>query len=119
LNGKVDFSPKVEEACEQCQVWHLVVKRRQGKKVNPTYIRRLAKQAGVENPLSVGLQQACRHYRVADQWYLQLKAKAPEYRIEFLQDRALNKSGMVTLAEQKASKQNLRREWQWQDSRYL
>jgi len=36
--GKVDFSPKVEEAREQCQVWHLVVKWRQGKKVNPTYI---------------------------------------------------------------------------------
>jgi len=53
--GKVDFSLKVEEACVQRQVWHLVVQRRQGKKVNPSYIRRLARQAGVENPLSVDL----------------------------------------------------------------
>jgi hypothetical protein len=56
--GLVAFSPEVDLARKRRALWKLVVKKRQGKRVSSSLIRRKARQLGISCPLSVTSTQA-------------------------------------------------------------
>lgn len=101
--GFVDFSPQVDMARKRRWLWKQVVKKREGKHVSSSLIKRQAIQCGILCPLSVTLAQACQYFIAADQAYDELTCQAPSLRHEFLCDQVANKSGMVSAESQKAA----------------
>ena len=82
--GNVDFSPEVDLARKRRWLWQQVIKKREGKRVSATMLKRKARQCGILCPLSVTLAQAKVRYQEADAAYDALKQHAPSYRHEFL-----------------------------------
>jgi hypothetical protein len=117
--GLVAFSPEVDLARKRRALWKLVVKKRQGKRVSSSLIRRKARQLGISCPLSVTSIQAELRFQEADAAYDLIKRDAPSLRHEFLCDRASNKSGNVPREAQKAARRLLRQERQRSDARHL
>ena len=121
--GQVDFSPPVNIAGMRVRVWELVIKRKTARsrkeKVNAALIRRMAKKCDIERPMSVGLRQARRSLRAADQVYQELKSRHPDHRKDFLRKRAKNDDGTLTKAEQKAAKRLLYQERNRSDFRQV
>jgi hypothetical protein len=114
--GNVSFSPEVDKTRA---LWHLVLKKRNGKKISSSLVRRKARQLGILCPLSVTLAQAEQLYQEADGAYDEIKKHAHSLRHEFLCDRAVNKSGQVPSDAQKAAQRLLTHERQRNDARHL
>jgi hypothetical protein len=108
----IDFSPEVDKAQKLCALRHLVVKKCKGLRVSTSLIKRKARQLGIHCPLSVTLDQALALLQEADEAYSVLKKNAPSLRHEFLRDRASNRTGTVSINEQKAAKRLLTQERQ-------
>ena len=117
--GQVSYSPEVDHARKTRALWHLVVRKRRGKRVSSSLIRRKAKQLQIPCPLSVTLAQAKLRFQEADAAYDSLKQRAPSLCHEFLQDRAANKSGTVPAEAQKAAQRLLTHERQREEARRL
>ena len=117
--GQVSYSPEVDHARKTRALWHLVVRKRRGKCVSSSLIRRKAKQLQIPCPLSVTLAQAELRFQEADAAYDSLKQRAPSLCHEFLQDRAANKSGTVPAEAQKAAQRLLTHERQREEARRL
>ena len=70
------------------QIFRLVICKQLGKTVSSRKIKTLARAVGIEKPLSVTLQQACRHWKAADEAYRALKKCAPMLQLDFLHDQS-------------------------------
>ena len=75
--GEINYLPDFQTArgCHYC--WNMVIHKQLGKTVSSRKIKTLAWAVGIEKPLSVTLQQACRHWKAADEAYQALKKCAP------------------------------------------
>ena len=56
--GNIPFTPEVNKAGKCCQLWRLVVAKREGKRRSSKNIHRIAKACGIRQPLSITLEQA-------------------------------------------------------------
>ena len=115
--GEVDFSPQLSQARRQRDVWRLVRKLRSGRKVSSSLIKRKAQQCGITRPLSVTLKQAEAHLAKANKRYRDLKPRAPELRLQFLQEQARDPT--VSEAAQQAARRMMKEEEDRRAYRFL
>ena len=82
--GNVDFSPTMVTLGRRVELFSLIRRRKQGKRVGTRKIRRLAKKVNVTRPLSVSLEEAEELYRQALKDYAAFKPDASVYRYKYL-----------------------------------
>jgi hypothetical protein len=82
--GAVDFSPTLVTAGQRVELFKLIWKKKQGKNIKSTRLRRLAAKLKVEKPLSVTLEQAHDNFIEALRTYKKYKPDASVFRYDFL-----------------------------------
>jgi len=117
--GEVDWSPGVQGVRDKLEVWNLVVRLSQGKKINPGRIRRAARKAGIVSPLSCSLAEAIRYLRTTRQEYEKMKPNARALRKDYLYKKAYKQQQNVSESERKQALRLLREERQREAARYL
>lgn len=102
--GEIDFSPALEQARKLRALWHLVWKRKTGRKVSLQYIRKLARSLQVRTPLSCTEQEAATRRHKAAETYALLKPHGGMYRSDWLRERKQD-TGLSETARKQATAQ--------------
>jgi hypothetical protein len=71
--GEVDFSLELNKARQWKLLWKKIVWHKRGRRVSSSYIKRKARQCGVQCPLSCTLEQALWYRKTAIDEYEKLK----------------------------------------------
>ena len=82
--GQIDFSPELIVWAKRKEVWELVCRYRRGNKVSTTTIRRRARAAGEEHPLTATLEEAQARLTECEDQHVGLKPQSQELRRKFL-----------------------------------
>ena len=117
--GEVDFSPELGKARQRKLLWKKIVRKKRGYKVSSSYIKRKARQCGVQCPLSCTLDQAIRYRKTAIDEYEKLKPIAERLRKEHLWSQAHDHSETGNETTRKHAKRLLREEIQRETARHL
>lgn len=117
--GMVDWSPQFDKARQQLILWRMVVRKKQGKKIQTGRIRRKARRCGIQSPLSCSLRQAQVSCKAALDAYNKIKPKAAQLRTEYLYERMHDHSQSVSESDRLTAKRLLREERQRDGARHL
>jgi len=110
--GEVDWSPGVQEARDKLEVWNMVVRLHQGRKINPSRICRAARRVGIVSPLGCTLGEAIQYRCMTRQAYEKIKPNARALWKDYLYDKAFKQQEKVSASERKQALWLLREERQ-------
>ena len=82
--GTVPYSPELQSLAREGRMWDLVLKKRCGRKVSSSIIRRLTKKCKIECPLLYSRNGVSKKRNTARKKYAELKPKAKELRDQWL-----------------------------------
>ena len=82
--GEVPWSVELSEAGRLIQLWNLVLRKKYGRNVSSTYIKRVAKKCKVHNPMQLSIEDCICERNNASKLYRSIKKDAKAHRKQFI-----------------------------------
>ena len=86
--GAIPFSPEFKDLSNKKRLWELIRKKKVGKKISSTTIRRLASKTGIQQPLSLPYNEILFQLKRITEKYKAFIPHAPTARQKFCEELA-------------------------------
>jgi len=91
-SGMVPFTPQINRAGKEINVWNNVIRKKSGCNISSTYIKRIAKKSGINMPMKLRIEDCIKERQLATKKYKRLKRNAKQSRIQFIKELAIQQS---------------------------
>jgi len=88
-SGMVPFTPQINEAGKEINVWNNVIRKKKGCNISSTYIKQIVKKSGINMPMKLTVEDFIKERQLATKKYKRLKRNAKQSRIQFIQELAI------------------------------
>lgn len=92
--GQVQWSPELANAGRMISLWNLVLRKKNGRNISSTFIKRMAKKCKINNPMELDIEDVLIERKNANVRYKQIKKDAASKRKEYLVQLAEDYSSM-------------------------
>ena len=82
--GEVPWSVELSKAGRLIQLWNLVLRKKYGRNVSSTYIKRVAKKCQVQHPMQLSIEDCINERNLASKNYKSIKKDAKVHRKQFI-----------------------------------
>ena len=108
--GEVPWSVELSKAGKLIQLWNLVLRKKYGRNVSSTYIKRMAKKCNVQAPMLLSIEDCITERNNASKQYRSIKKEAKNHRKQFILQLAEDQAALGNETTENAVRRIIRTE---------